>query len=488
MFLNTVFGFSLDFSFWSELINQPVIGVVADLFALFGWVIVSMLFFYGAVSFWLVYKQNKYIETWDWVVLAVDVPDVAVQTPKAVEQIFAHLSGAYSQPNVKQKYWDGQVQKYFSFEIVSIGGYIQFLIRTEEEYRDLVEAVIYAQYPEAEITEVEDYVDYIPNKYPDEKHNILGVDFKLEQDNSYPIRTYPDFKYDINPDVTFSDPMAALLENFTRIGSEENLWFQIIIVPIDSSWKEKGIELVKKLITGKEGSGGGVLNKFGDVPRKLANDLVEHGWRTESMSGEIVEKKDQDGKVSDLSPGNRKILEAIENKISKVGFKTKIRLLYASSIDNFNYKRCVQGVIGAMNQFTIQSSNGIVAGRMTFRKKRKNPFVFAFKKRLVNMGVGPCILNIEELATLWHFPMPFVKTPLVQKSYAKRVEPPSDLPMDLGNNPFKQVGITRKVKAPENLPGDLTEELPGELPVENLPVDKNLPIVQDAPPENLPFG
>jgi len=60
--------------------------------------------------------------------------------------------------------------------------------------------------------------------------------------------------------------------------------------------------------------------------------------------------------------------------------------------------------------------------------------------------------------------------------------------MDLGNNPFKQVGITRKVKAPENLPGDLTEELPGELPVENLPVDKNLPIVQDAPPENLPFG
>ena len=39
-------------------------------------------------------------------------------------------------------------------------------------------------------------------------------------------------------------------------------------------------------------------------------------------------------------------------------------------------------------------------------------------------------MNIEELATLWHFPLPFVKTPLLQHTTAKRAEPPLNLPIE----------------------------------------------------------
>jgi len=41
------------------------------------------------------------------------------------------------------------------------------------------------------------------------------------------------------------------------------------------------------------------------------------------------------------------------------------------------------------------------------------------------------VFNIEELATVWHFPMSYVKTPLVQKTQGKRAEPPSGLPVEI---------------------------------------------------------
>ncbi len=240
--LGTPFGLNLDLSFWLEIFSLPTFDIIKALYAIIGWVFLVILFFSMGAKLWVSYRQNKYTSKWKWVLLAVDIPPLFIQTPKAVEQIFTHLSGAQTTPNIGQKYLMGKKQKFFSFEIISIEGYIQFLIRTEEEFRDLVEAAVYAQYPEAEITEVEDYVSNIPTKYPDKEYDVFGIEFTLAEANAYPIRTYPSFEYSLSKDVVFSDPMAAVLENFSRIGHGENLWYQIIVEPTGNSWKEKGIE------------------------------------------------------------------------------------------------------------------------------------------------------------------------------------------------------------------------------------------------------
>jgi hypothetical protein len=106
------------------------------------------------------------------------------------------------------------------------------------------------------------------------------------------------------------------------------------------------------------------------------------------------------------------------------------------------------GLVGAMNQFHILSSNSIVPGATTHAEydskgvksaALKSKFVKAFKGRSSKWKVDPYILNIEELATIWHFPLPFVKTPLVQKAGAKRAEPPLGLPIEMIEGPLKRI-------------------------------------------------
>jgi len=445
--LDTPFGFGLDLTFWSEIFSLPTAQLIEALFAIIGWVVLALLFFFMGSVLLANFRTMRYTKKWKWVLLAVDIPPLFIQTPKAVEQIFAHLSGAQIGPNVGQKYWMGKKQKFFSFEIISIEGYIQFLIRTEDEFRDLVEAAVYAQYPEAEITEVEDYVDNIPSRYPDADYNVFGIEFKLAEADAYPIRTYPSFEYSLSKDVVFSDPMAALLENFSRIGHGENLWYQIIVEPTGNSWKEKGIDLVKKIIANKKVSKSSFLGGlFSDLVIGLAHELS----RIWNWNFEPTEKAAEapPGKMTDLSPGMKNTVEAIEEKISKLGFKTKIRILYAGRKDVFNPARSVDGFVGSMNQFHIIGRNAIVPYKATLAHYAfkdflvglmKVKFVGAFKKRKIKTGMTPYILNIEELATIWHFPLPFVKTPLMQKAGVKRAEPPMGLPIESFEGPLRKV-------------------------------------------------
>jgi len=423
-------------------------------------------------NFWADYRGGKAGSVWEWVILAVDVPPMYIQTPKAVEQIFAQLSGAQVSVHVMDKFWSGKRQKNFSFEIISIEGYTQFLIRTEKDYRDLVEASIYAQYPEAEITEVEDYVDMVPHKFPSDTHHIFGVEFQLGDADPYPIRTYPSFEYNLSKDAVFSDPMAAILENFSRIGKGEHFWLQIIIEPVGNGWKEKGIELVKSIIAGGHHGHHGnhpFLDFIGNLPMAIAKEIFHYinGTEFEPVDGH---HEAEPGKLSDLTPGQKDTVQAIEDKILKIGFKTKVRALYAAKNEVFNPSKCVDGFIGALNQFHIQGRNSVVP-RMTththflfFNHKREikvqNKFMSAFVKRKLKVGGNPYILNIEELATMWHFPLPFVKTPLVQKAGAKRGEPPMNLPIDSEEGPLRTKIKNQAQAEPPKEPEPEPEELP----------------------------
>src|SRR5258708_1215209 len=94
----TPFGFSVDLSVWQDIFSLPPAQIVTLIFAIIGWTVVALVFFYMGSEFWKEYRRKKYTSKWQWILLAIDVPALFIQTPKAVEQIFAHLSGAKTTP------------------------------------------------------------------------------------------------------------------------------------------------------------------------------------------------------------------------------------------------------------------------------------------------------------------------------------------------------------------------------------------------------
>ncbi len=411
-----------------DFFSQSPLTIIWSLFSLVGYLPLVYLLIYAGLHFYVDYRQEKYVHKWKWVVLAVDVPPLNLQTPKAVEQMFSHLSGAFDSAGIAGTYRGGFKQKWFSFEIISIGGYIQFLIRTEATYRELVEAAFYAQYPEAEMTEVEDYVTGLPDTFPNKEYDIWASDFGLAENDAYPIRTYREFEHSISKDTVLKDPMGALLESFTRIGPGEQMWLQILIEPTSGSWKEKAIDKIKEILgQSPEHHSNKYLDAVTDIPLKM---LVQVGdqlfGRPASEDGGHEEKKDK----PQLAPGQGKALEGMENKISLIGFKTKIRGVYVAKKEVFRPERGVHALVGAFAQFNIPTANSIIPTASAGSNEQKSLFMKAYKKRKIGAPGKPFILNIEELATVWHFPMSHIKTPLVQKVQAKQSEPPVGLPIE----------------------------------------------------------
>lgn len=477
-------------STWDVLVFSTRIG---------GWIIFfPVIFWMGFYVFYNV-RVGKYQSGFEWVLLAIDVPSDNIQTPLAVENIFAHLAGGHATRDLVEKYLGGQYQRWFSFEIVSIDGYIQFLIRTEKKYRDLVEAAIYAQYPQAEITEVEDYTKGIPDTYPNDTHKCWGAEWKLTESHYYPIKTYIEF-VDKNDKEYFKDPMAAFLESFSRIGKGEQIWFQITVKPIGQEWKAKGFEMAKKLMGKPIKQKETWLNKLGDLPFAFIREV------SGALGMEMFAEPEKEERLSfgmfALTPGERDTIESVEKKVSKIGFNVKIRAVYVAEKERFDKSRMAYGLVGAIKQFADESSNSLkpdykmtgTSAHYLFVEARKNirctKLVKAYKKRSTWAGLFEFILNTEELATLWHFPVMTVKTPLYKRLEAKRAQPPSYLPTEI---PFEDAphGIpirTATAKAPPLFSSDvglIREKL--HLKEEAIDAHNEAPAeASGEPPPNLP--
>ncbi len=230
-------------------------------------------------EFWILTIRDKYIAKTKFILLAIDVPKEIEPNLKAIEHIYSQFAGIYSNPNFIEKWFKGQVQLYISVELVSIGGYIQFIVRTPEKYRDLVESSFYAQYPEAEITEVEDYTKDAPDKFPNDKYEILGSGIVFAKPSPYPIKTYVAFEHSLSQQL--ADPMAGLLEIMSKIRQGEQLWIQLVLRPKEKSdWIDEAKRIVNKII-GEKVKTKGLLGPVGDITKgtyeTITASLIEPG-------------------------------------------------------------------------------------------------------------------------------------------------------------------------------------------------------------------
>jgi hypothetical protein len=154
------------------------------------------------------------------------------------------------------------------------------------------------------------------------------------------------------------------------------------------------------------------------------------------------DKKEDEGlKMMNLKPSEKKKIESIQSKISKLGFEAKNRFVYIARKEVMNKPKVVNGFVGYMKQFVDTDLNNLkpdmgktATNAIYFFKEsrissKQTRIVSAYKGRSSTRGRQMKIFSIEELATLWHFPVEsYVRAPLIQKAPGRKAVPPMSLP------------------------------------------------------------
>lgn len=386
------------------------------------------------IELWVKHLKTSAIKALKWTFLEVKVSRDIEKSPKSMEQIFSGLHGVLTKIKFFDKYWKGKVQEWFSFEIAGIDGAVYFFIRTPEQFRTLVEAQIHAQYPDAEISEVLDYAGPLAKKVPSKTYDIGGAELILDKDDFYPIRTYPFFEE--KEEERRVDPMASFLEILSKLKPGENIFIQYLMKPTaEKEWKEKGQAFIDKLmgkkVAVKENWFDRALGQMDEFVINLVKAVLIY-----PIWGE-AKKEETKFSIANLSPGEKLIIEAIENKISKLAFKVSIRFAYIARSDIFS-RANMAAINGAFKQFNTVNLNAFksnseagTSADFPFKKRkeflRKQKFIERYANRA--WPKKDFILNIEELATIYHYPILTVETPTMRRVEAKKAEPPVSLPI-----------------------------------------------------------
>jgi hypothetical protein len=329
--------------------------------------------------------------------------------PISAEQMFAALHGLLK--------LDASIQEHLSFEMVSDKGGIKFYVALPEALVSFVESQIYSQYPDSQIRKVDDYA--IVPLLSEKNLHIKSTYLTLTKPEYFPIKTFIDFEV---------DPLSAITGSLTDVTKDvSSVWMQILIRPIADIWQAEGYAQVDMMreglkpisLTGKDVMHGIV----GELMGTLSN-LPGHAFNPVGKAEEAAHAaKAAPGGGVKLTAGQEIQIKAIEEKLTKLGFSTCIRIVVMGAQEDLVDNR-MRGVLASFKQFSTANLN-------SFEGVNSIDDSIELLKTYENRSfseVHASVLNTEELASIYHLPSSSVETPTINWVYAKTSEPPSDLP------------------------------------------------------------
>lgn len=365
------------------------------------WVWVPVTIILGVMT-WLNNRKAREIESIESTLLVLEIPRANDKSELAAEQLFASLHGILRDREELKK--SGGVQEHLSFEIASVNGQIRFYVWTPKTLQSFVEGQIYAQYPTVQIHEADE--DYVAHE---RHHSVIHTAEITVTDSQYlPIKTFQSFEV---------DPLAGITGTLAKLeDSGEELWIQVLMRPVPDTWHKASSQWVSKM---KNGDPFAFLSGGGGGGFKWMGMLLEALWKP-------PEQGDGGGGGKELSERDKTRASEAEKKATKLGYQVKIRLAYLGESQE-NAKQRMQGLAGTFKQFSSTNLNGMKASKASFDKQSLG----AYRNRLF-MDEG-FILNIEELASVFHLPHTNVETPNIVWASTKTAEPPAKLPVITGN-------------------------------------------------------
>ncbi len=374
---------------------------------------------------WIALIQTQFIEKEGSVLLEIKLPQEITKSPAAMELVLLSMH-QLAKNNLIDAYITGKTRPWFSLELVSIGGSVKFFIWARKRFRKMVETQIYAQYPTVEVHEAQDYAMEVHHPGKLTRKDLMPFwagHFVLTKDDVYPIKTYIDYGLDKDPKEEYKiDPMTPMLEYLGSLKPGEQAWVQILI----RAHRKEG---------------------FTDIRLSKKPDWTDAGKKEIKEKMEKLKEEGENGsRTRQPTKVEADVITALERSLTKAPFEVGIRGFYIAPPDVFNPAN-IPGIIGSFKQYGSEHLNGFKPSKATTfdfpwqdfgrRKQTKNEkkMLEAYKRRsffeipFKFYRVDPFILNVEELATIFHFPGRVATTPTIQKTTSTKGQPPPNLPV-----------------------------------------------------------
>ena len=332
-------------------------------------------------------------------------------------------------------------QKYFSFEIVAVDGFVKYYAVVPAVLTETVKQAILTSYPTARLEETEVENIFSRDGMDDsggtgDQYNaenfVAGGELVMKKEVEYPILTFQEMKW---------DAQLALLNAFSKVRIGEGLGLQVMFRPLDSGWSKNAETKIKNIKSGKKGFG----SKGSNLPTRvlyLLTDLIRAPFEVPDEH-----KKDKDEQNPELSQRKQEEIQAIDAKAKFPAFECLIRIV-AHSKSKARSEGLVGGVVAAFSQFDSPNSNGFKYDL----SKKVDQLVTDYIFRFFPVSNKKIVLNTQELATIFHLPsQASIPSSGVERQMTKQVDGPASLITDgvlIGRNEYR--GAIKEIRLSVN--------------------------------------
>ncbi|MDH4330431.1 MAG: type IV secretion system DNA-binding domain-containing protein [Candidatus Moranbacteria bacterium] len=311
---------------------------------------------------------------------------------------------------------------YISLEIAnpSNSEEIFFYVAFPKKFREAIEKQIHSYFPDASIEKASDYTIFSPGSY-----TAISV-LELKKKYSLPIKTY---------DFMESDPLNEISNALSKLETEEEgAAVQLILCPAKAGWRRPGKKIAHEMQQGKQLREVYHDSAFSAITKEVGKGISSAVSTTASSSqGDQFSKRNE---TVQLTPEEQELIKTIERKTTKSGFSVNLRLV-ASAKTQERADAILAQIENSFSQFENPDINNFKIKSRIKRQKVSYNYIFRNYDHENAM-----ILNVEEISSIFHFPISTTETPKIKWKKSGSAPPPVNIPNEgvlLGFNDYRGV-------------------------------------------------
>jgi hypothetical protein len=312
-------------------------------------------------------------------------------------------------------------KNHFTIEIAKPEGsaQIRFFVSVPNHFKDLLQKQVLAVYPKARVLEYPD--DYNPFVF---EGASVGAYATAGKSAALPIKTYKDFA---------GDPVSVVLSVFSKMEQmNEGAAIQFVIRPFGEHFVKEYGKMLTKLNKGETFKKVLENKSWGGYFKNLIVDSISEVGKDEAKIKEEKAKK-----VTHIDEDAKK---GINDKLNSTIFNTNIRLIASAKLPH-RASQLLSELSSSFRQYTEAKGNYITFKEINGRGQ--HGFFKHYSYRFFDESES-FPLNLQELATICHFPQGISDTDFSElKQYESKQAPsPFNLPKDgivLGKNIYRHI-------------------------------------------------